>query len=157
MKAAVSRKGKGKGKGRLQSWSIKMVCLSGTGESRVPCSVGAKETLVAAGLGEKKVVVPDITCTKEAFWDYITSVFPKLKTCGGFELLRCIANTRGLEVISPNIAQSPQLLRSIIGSGRVFVQPIQKHLTLNPVEAKPSSPEVNHNNYTILYSFICYL
>ena len=44
-KAAAGKKGKGK-KVRLQSCSLKMVCLSGTGDCRVPSSIRAKETLL---------------------------------------------------------------------------------------------------------------
>ena len=140
-KAAAGKKGKGK-KVRLQSGSLKMVCLSGTGDCRVPSSIRAKETLLEAGLGEKKVIVPDVSCSKEDFRSTIVSAFPKLEECGGFELLRCVANTKNLDVISTDIAQSPKLLRSIIECGRVFIRPIQKSLDLTPIEVKPSSPEV---------------
>lgn len=107
----------------------------------MPSSVAARETLLEAGLGEKKVLLADIECSKEEFWETITSTFPKLKDCGGFELLRCVANTKGLDVVSPNIAQSPVLLKTVLGNARVYIRPIQRDLDLDPLEGS-STPEV---------------
>ena len=75
----------------------------------------------------------------------ITTSFPKLSDCGGFELLRCVANSKHLDVIVGNIAQipspSPTLLMTIIGNARVYIRPIQTDLDLAPTQTT-SSPEV---------------
>ena len=42
--------------------------------------------------------------TKEEFWDLIASNYPKLSGSRGFEILRCVANSRVLESVSHNIA-----------------------------------------------------
>lgn len=49
-------------------------------------------------------------------------------------------NTWYFEVILP---QSPQLQHSTIESGLVFIRPIQKILSLDPIEAKPSYLLIN--------------
>ena len=62
------------------------------------------------------------------------SAFPSLNGCGGFEFLRCISNTKDLEVIRLSVAQSPKLLREMIANGRVFIRPIQRDLVLQDQE-----------------------
>lgn len=52
-----------------------------------------KEILVDAGLGEKKIDIPDIDCTATNFHTLLIEAFPKLVDAGGFELMRCIANS----------------------------------------------------------------
>ncbi len=121
--APYAKTNKGSKPSKATSWTLRMVCLSRKEALRVPCSVGEREELVEAGLGEKKVVVLDISCSAEEFKSAMISAFPKLRDCGGFELLRCIANTKNLEVISLAVSQSPQLLKSVVGAGRVFIRP----------------------------------
>ena len=85
-----------------------------------------------AGLGEKKVVVTDIDCSTSEFHEHLFQAFPKLKDCGGFECLRCIPSTRDLEVIPSPACHTPKLLRNRIGSGRVYIRPIQMDLDIEP-------------------------
>ena len=108
-----------------------------------PCTPSAKEQLLTARLGEKKITVPEITCTKDEFNDLILGSFPRLKACCGYELMRCIPNSKHLEIISSRIAQSRKLLKTIVGNGRVFIRPIQTDISLVPDESICSSPEVN--------------
>ena len=115
-----------------KSWSVKLVCLSERNATKVPCSAYDRKLLVGAGLGEKKAVLPNLDCSPENFDLFITSLFPKLDGCGGYDLLRCVPNTKSLEVISSAIGQSPKLLKSVIGNGRVFIRPIQKNLDVKP-------------------------
>ena len=49
----------------------------------------------------------------------ILSNFLKLRDGGGFDLLRCIPNTRHLDVISPSVAMNAKLLKAAVGNGRV--------------------------------------
>ena len=59
-----------------------------------------KVSLIQAGLGAKNVVFSDVSCNSEEFRHVVERSYPKLEGCGGFELLRCIPNTKHLEVIS---------------------------------------------------------
>ena len=85
-----------------------------------------KEKLVEAGLGEKKVVIPDIDCTASEFKELLLNQFPKLHDAGGFELLRCISNSQSLELISSTVSRVPRLLKSSS----------QIHLQLNQLTCK---------------------
>lgn len=96
------------------SWSptCKFVCLVDKGQHHVPSSVGANEIVVQAGLGEKKLkLYEDFSAYK--FQQKIIQSFPKLQNAGGFELMRCIANSSQLEPISLMVAKSPKLLKVI--------------------------------------------
>ena len=118
-----------------QSWTLRVVCLSNTDARRVPCGVIEREMLVQAGLGEKKVTISDIACSAEQFKNTLITAFPKLEGCGGFELLKCIPNSKELDSISLTVAQSPVMLKSIMGSGRLYIRPIQQNLDLEPPNA----------------------
>lgn len=121
----------GKKAGRPSCWTVNAFCLSSRHARRVPGTVGERETLVAAGLGEKKVVIPNIDCSWEDFKAVLVAAFPKLNGSGGFDLLRCVPNSKQLEVISLAVAQSPKLLKSVVANGKVFIRPIQKDLHLD--------------------------
>ena len=57
--------------------------------------------------------------------------------------MRCIANSKCLEVIPTNVAQRPSLLKSVIGNAKVYIRPIQADLDLTSVSRElTSSPEV---------------
>lgn len=115
---------------KIQSWTIKVVCLGNKEATRVPCSVAEREILVQAGLGEKKIIIPDVACSPEEFKNILVKSFPKLENCGGFELLKCRPNSKELDPISVMVTQSPAMLKSIMGSGRLFIRPIQQDLDL---------------------------
>ena len=134
---------KGTRSGR-RSWSSKFVCLADKDQHHVLSSVGAKEILVQAGLGEKKVELYEDFSAYE-FQQKIIQSFPKLQNAGGFELMRCIANSRQLEPISVMVAKSPLLLKKVIGNGRIYVRPIQKNLDTTPADddMSPSTPEAS--------------
>ena len=74
---------------KCASWSTRFVCLANTDADHVPCTVAQKEVLVEAGLGEQKVDIPDVDCSPKEFQEQLIKAFPKLKSSGGFELLRC--------------------------------------------------------------------
>ena len=123
-----SKKGKKCGK----IWNVKMVCLDKTDAEKVPCNKYERSLLAEAGLGEKVIAVPD-TSSIDEFKAVIEDAFPKLEGCGGYEILRCVPNSKDLELISPVISQTPRLLRGIIGAGRIFIRPIQQNLSASPV------------------------
>ena len=88
--------------------------------------------LEAAGLREKKVVISDVDCSTSEFHDQLVESYPKLASGGGFEFLRCIPNTRDLELIPFETASVPRLLKQRVGNGRLYIRPIQKDLPMDP-------------------------
>ncbi len=134
------------------TWTNKFVCLSGNNVSKAPTTNTSKMLLLSAGLGEKKIVIKDIDCTPNQFQEELTKHFPKLRDGGGFEFLRCIPNSRNLEVV-PSL--SPRLLKREIGNGRVYIRPVQKPLSLEASGVELSSDEeatkVLHVNVQFLW------
>ncbi|CAB3988460.1 Hypothetical predicted protein [Paramuricea clavata] len=59
--------------------------------------------------------------------------FPQLKTCGGFEMMRCTSNCRDLTVI--NCSWNAKDLHSSLGDGqgKVYLRPIQRSLATSPM------------------------
>ena len=115
-----------------------MVCLPSKDAKRVPGTAAEREILVAAGLREKRVTIPNLNCSWEEFKAEILASFPVLSGCGGFELLRCVPNSKDLEIIKVSVAQSPSLLKQMIGNARVFIRPIQKDINLDDLLASIS-------------------
>ena len=119
---------------KLNSWTHKFFCLAETEENKVPSTSIQKNELVLAGLGERKVTVADVDCSPQEFQETLLNEFPKLCNGGGFELLKCTASTRQLELIPFSISNSPNLLKSWIGTARIYLRPIQLNLDLTPTE-----------------------
>ena len=116
------------------SWTHKFFCLAETEESRVPSTNIQRNELVLAGLGERRVTVPDVNCSPQEFQEILLTEFPKLRMGGGFELLKCTPSNRQLELIPFSISNSPSLLKSWIGTARIYLRPIQLNLDLTPTE-----------------------
>ena len=77
-------------------WVHKFSCLESTVADRVPTSQSAKMVLEEAGLGEKVVTIPDIDCTPDTFHKLLLTAYPKLREGGGFELMRCLPQSRDM-------------------------------------------------------------
>lgn len=135
-----------------KQWNIKMFCLSDRNCVRVPCTPSSREVLIEAGLGPKTFSVP-LCSNGEEFREMILSNFPKLRDGGGFDLLRCISNTKHLDVISPSVAMNAKLLKAAVGNGRVYVRPIQKNLDLSIDEALPQCEVRNWKSSNYLYYY----
>ena len=138
-----------------KQWSIKMFCLADRNCVRVPCTPSSREVLIEAGLGPKTFSVP-LNSSGEEFREMILSHFPKLRDGGGFDLLRCIPNSKHLDVISPSVAQSARLLKAAVGNGRVYVRPIQKNLDLSVDEEAVPQCEVNDLKCNIETTYVNY-
>ncbi len=123
------------------SWAHKFVCLASCCQEKVPSPI-MKEDLLSAGLGEKKITIPDIDCTTSQFHEVLMDSFTKLRSAGGFELLRCIPNTRDLEGIPSPVCHSPRLLRSQMGAARIYVRPIQVDLDMNSLDFEDNTKDV---------------
>lgn len=105
-----------------------MYCLSDTDANKVPTKGFQKVLLNEAGLGIKDISFP-IDATYSQFREIILNAYPQLQDCGGFEFLRCPANTKSLEMI-PTSCYLPKHLKAFIGNGKVFIRPLQKSIDI---------------------------
>ena len=83
---------------------------------------------------------------------FVIATFPKLEDCGGFDVLRCVPNSKNLESIPVDVRYLPHLLKTVVSSGRPFIGPIQQDLDMTPLCSSDSpSTKVrvycNHNNF----------
>ena len=129
-------------KKKLVTWTQKFVCLALTETVKVPNAV-YKCLLEAAGLGEKKIVIPDAYCTATELNEELMRAFPKLRDSGGFEFLRCIPNTRDLELIDHQTSAQPRLLKQKAGNGKLYIRPIQKDLSMETVHEQEPFEKVS--------------
>ena len=89
-------------------WTPTFVCVADSTACKTPSSL-EKEILFKAGLGLKKIKLDTQDDDDQSVVNKITSDkkdatgnacgFPQLKTCGGFEMMRCQPNCRDLTVI----------------------------------------------------------
>jgi len=54
----------------------------------------SKNVLTLAGLGEKRVTIPNIDCDAKGFHNILLDEFLKLRQGGGVEFLKCAQSTR---------------------------------------------------------------
>ncbi|CAB4029506.1 Hypothetical predicted protein [Paramuricea clavata] len=81
---------------------------------------------------DEKAVLETITSSEVNSETCQTMGFPKLKECGGFELMNCIANCRNLSTL--DCAWSAKSLKANIGGqSRIYLRPIQKDLCTEPL------------------------
>lgn len=118
-----------RGKGKKAVWTHKFVCLASTEADRVPTGHTEKMLLEEAGLWEKVITI-NLDSELEEFRSTLHAAYPKLRDGGGFELMRCLPNSRELSVIGPKMSSSPRLLKRRVGNGRVYIRPIQRDLSL---------------------------
>ena len=116
------------------AWRHRFVCLGYREQDRIPTTDFDKDELFQAGLGEKEISFPSLEIDATSFKELILSTFPKLRDGGGFQLLKCLPNSRRLEVLSVAVHTAPGLLKQRVGSSRTYICPIQKDLDLSPVE-----------------------
>ena len=112
---------------------------------KVP-TAAEKQILFKAGLGLKKIKF-DIDDDEEAVMKKITSAesdsneltgFPKLRDCGGFELIRCVANCRELVLIEGSWGVR-ELKANVGAQAKIYLRPIQKNLSTEPLAAEKTS------------------
>ena len=115
-------------------WKHKFFCLAYVGQSRLPTSEAEKDNLFEAGLGEKEVEFEKLDISTEEFKELLFSAFPKLRNAGGFQICKCVPNSRKLEPLSSRVLSSPLLLRQRIGNSRSSIVPLQKDLDLTPTD-----------------------
>ena len=130
---------------RGRTWTVQILCLADRQQTKIPNSI-EKQILCNAGLGLKKIKF-DASDDVQQVIDRIMSDekgdndepigFPKLRQCGGFELLRCLPNCRELRVIE--CPWTVGNLKATVGSQcKIYVRPIQRNLSTTSIQ-----PDVN--------------
>jgi len=123
---------------KMKTWRHKFVCLAYVGQQKAPTTDAEKDELFQAGLGEREVVFECCDVDHEQMKDKLYEIFPRLKEGGGFQLLKCLPNSRMLELLSMAAHTSPAVLKERVGKARTYIRPIQRDLDLTPVEVKPT-------------------
>ena len=118
---------------RTVSWTHNFYCLNECQQSIIPCTNYERDALLEAGLGEKRVFIPDINASGEEFRSVLYEVFPKLKDAGGYCFGKCKANSKQIEMLSSYCLTSPKVLRSRVGNARTYIIPMQRSLSLDAV------------------------
>ena len=111
------------------------MCLAYCEQSRLPTSEAARDELFEAGLGEKEIIFSDVNCSAEQFQNTLFRSFPQLRDGGGYQLLKCLPNTRDLEPLSALVLSSPSLLKQRVGTARTYIRPLQRDLDLTPTRS----------------------
>lgn len=65
--------------------------------------------------------------------------FPKLKHGGGFELCRCLPNSRQLDVLTAITHSSPSILKDRVGNSRTYLRPLQQDLDMDSIHELPTN------------------
>jgi hypothetical protein len=115
------------------TWTHDFMCLANHVQHAQPTR-REKLSLQAAGLGRKTLTFGR-TDHALAFVSKIETVYPKIKTGGGFELLRSGASNKEIILITPlPSGYTVPFLResSGIGQALIYVRPIQKSLATDP-------------------------
>ncbi|VDI62642.1 Hypothetical predicted protein [Mytilus galloprovincialis] len=119
----------------LSTWTHRFICLSSKDSETVP-SKDEKRSLFEAGLGERKLTLVK-TSDSSDFLQQLEEKFPKLKGCGGIELLRTSSASRSaLQLINPGLHgyTVEYLSNCYLGQATCFIRPIQKDLDGTPID-----------------------
>ena len=133
---------RGNAKRKNETWTHDFFCLSSVDQAFAP-NQRLRLELHEAGLGRKKVVFNSSGDAKH-MKDRLEESFPKLKECGGFEILRPQGRIDPLKTIAPpRSGYSVPFLRdqSSLGTAIAYIRPIQKDLDLSlitPVDTQVS-------------------
>ncbi len=112
------------------SYTHRFFCLSQCHQKIIPRNDKEKDLLLEAGLGEKRITIPDIDISADEFRDILMKQFPKLKDGGGFIFAKCRSNSKVLEPLPSLCVTSPRILRDRVGNVRTYIIPLQKTLDL---------------------------
>ena len=119
-------------------WKHRFVCLAFCDQDKIPTCDADKDELLRAGLGEKEIKFYDLNIEAEEFRDLLYKEFPSLKKGGGFQFLKCLPNSRNLQLLSSSTLSSPLALKTRIGAGRTYIRPLQQDLPLSVLFDLPS-------------------
>lgn len=114
-------------------WNHNFLCLASRFTTHVPRKED-KDRLSAAGLGEKRISI-GLRASSNQLRDKLLLEFPKLQHAGGYDLLRCLPNSRTLSRLKPPPEGfTPESLRSEVGAARIYIRPLQRELPLHDIE-----------------------
>ena len=106
-------------------------------QPKIPTTDTEKDDLLEAGLGEKVIEFPSLDASGEELKEILYSEFPKLRDAGGFQLCRCIPNSRNLEELTTVSYSSVAMLKDRVGNTRTYVRPLQRDLDMDTVVGLP--------------------
>ena len=141
---------KGKKKCCPTPWTKQFYCLGYCNQDQVPYNDEELDELYHAGLGIKKITIADMNgLTNSRFRKIIVDNYPLLKEAGGFEFLRCVHNSKRLELFSELAQANPQVLQERSHKGRIYVRHVQKDLlqSTSPTLKKPCVGCINYKLY----------
>jgi hypothetical protein len=118
----------------LPTWSHTFVCLGCSSQDTLPDGE-ERAALQIAGLGEKKVSLCAFSDAQDIYAELLTQ-FPKLSQAGGFEFLRVPeGGGKQLDVIAaPDSGYTGSYLRAVVHHAKIYVRPLQRDLSLDPVK-----------------------
>ncbi len=120
-------------KAKKSAWKHRFVCLSRWDQQKIPTTDIEKDDLLEAGLGKKFIEFSSVDMNGEQFRDLLFSEYPKLRQGGGFQMCRCLPNSRQLEVLTSVAYSSPSILKERVGNARMYIRPLQKDLDMDSV------------------------
>ena len=120
---------------RVQLWNHKFLCLASRFTGQVP-GRQEKEELKLAGLGEERIHIGLKDSAQQLHQKFfLVLVYPKLENAGGYELLRCLPNSRSLTRLQPpSGGHTPESLKGDVGHARIYIQPLQSDLDTTPMQ-----------------------
>ena len=111
-------------------WKHNFYCLCDRDAVSIPGQKREKKQLLDAGLGEKRIEVEQ-NCSSTQLHDCLLAAFPLLSDCGGYSLLRCVPNSRNLQLLQPpETGHNPVSLKEAVGQSRIYIRPLQKSIVL---------------------------
>lgn len=133
-KRGTSNENKGQGN-RRYIWSHRFVCLSDSEDCQTP-NLDYKIVLKNAGLGEAEIAFQK-DGNAEHFHQKLLETFPKLKDCGGYEVLRTAERSSHKLVVipCPREGYSISVLKECLNQAKGYIRPVQSDLSLEPSEA----------------------
>lgn len=127
---------------KIPTWTHTFVCLSRTDDDMIP-DADYRAELQIAGLGEQHITFLACADMHDIFSE-LSYQFPRLVECGGFELLRASdGGGKQLNVIaSPESGYTASYLRAVVHHAKIFIRPLQKNLSLEPIKDGVSKTNV---------------
>ena len=120
-------------------WNQKFFCLASKDAQQIPMARAQKLALASSGLGEKQITI-SFNSSAEELHQALLNLYPPLRSCGGYDLLRCGQGSRMLIPIpSSTCGYTPASLAAVVGQSRIYIHPLQSDITL----AGSSSREVS--------------
>ena len=116
---------------RVQLWNHNFLCLASRFTGQVP-GRQEKEELKSAGLGEERIHI-GLKASVQQLHQKFLLVYPKLENASGYELLRCLPNSRSLTRLQPTSGgHTPESLKGDVGQARIYIRPLQRFRILPP-------------------------